>query len=316
MMQFPWARYAVRRGIGLVWVLAALLVATFLIVRLIPGDPARRVAGLDATAEDVERTREALGLNKSLPEQFVDYVSAIVRFEFGRSFVTREPVAKVVADRFPKTVQLAVTALAIVMLGAVPLGLLFGALTREGRRRRLEIGFAAVTSLGGALPEYLAATFLAFVFAVWLRWLPVAGSTEWHAIVLPAVAIALRPTTTLSRIVRVETLNVLAQDYIRTARGKRLPAALIYFRHTLPNVLTAALTIGGTLFTGLIAGAVVVENVFAWPGLGTQLVQAILTRDYPVVQAVTLMLGCAVVLVNTAVELLLAVVDPRSVIKA
>jgi len=175
---------------------------------------------------------------------------------------------------------------------------------------------AGVTSVGGALPEFLASTFLAFVFAIWLRWLPVAGADERAAIVLPALAISLRPISVLSRIVRVETLNVLAQDYMRTARSKRLPPRLLYLRHALPNVLTAALTIGGLLFTGLLGGAVIVENVFAWPGLGTAVVQAVLNRDYPVIQGVILMLGMAVVLVNTLVDILLGVVDPRSIIRA
>jgi peptide/nickel transport system permease protein len=144
----------------------------------------------------------------------------------------------------------------------------------------------------------------------------VAGSDERAAIVLPAVAISLRPIAVLARIVRVETLNVLAQDYIRTARSKRLPDRLLYLRHALPNVLTAALTIGGLLFTGLLGGAVIVENVFAWPGLGTAVVDAVLSRDYPVIQGVILMLGAAVVFVNTLVDVLLGLVDPRSVIRS
>jgi peptide/nickel transport system permease protein len=164
----------------------------------------------------------------------------------------------------------------------------------------------------GALPEYLAGTFLAFVFAVWLRLLPVAGDAGWSSLVLPALAIALRPSAVLARIVRVETLNVLAQDYMRTARSKRLPVRLIYLRHTLPNVTTAALSIGGLLFAGLIGGAVVVENVFARPGLGTALVSAVMNRDYPVIQGLILMIGVAVAFVNLMVDVLQGILDPRS----
>jgi peptide/nickel transport system permease protein len=189
--------------------------------------------------------------------------------------------------------------------------MLAAALTRENRNRGFELAFTAVTSTMSALPNFLSATFLAFLFAVWLRWLPVAGASQWSAVILPAIAVGLRPLAELSRIVRVETLNVLTQDYVRTARGKRLPARLIYLRHVLPNVLTSALTIGGLVFAGLVGGTVVVENVFAWPGLGTALVQAILARDYPVVQGITLLLGMAVVLVNTAVDTTLKLVDPR-----
>jgi peptide/nickel transport system permease protein len=305
-----------RRAGSLGIVLAALVFASFLIVRLIPGDPARAIAGLDASQEDVQRIRVALGLDKPLLVQFVSYARRALRLDFGHSFVTNEPVTKLISDRLPKTVQLAAAALLLVMLLSVPLGMAAGAFTTEGRHRRAEVVFAAATSVGGALPEFLASTFLAFLFAVWLRWLPVAGSDERAAIVLPAVAISLRPIAVLARIVRVETLNVLAQDYIRTARSKRLPDRLLYLRHALPNVLTAALTIGGLLFTGLLGGAVIVENVFAWPGLGTAVVDAVLSRDYPVIQGVILMLGAAVVFVNTLVDVLLGLVDPRSVIRS
>jgi peptide/nickel transport system permease protein len=142
--------------------------------------------------------------------------------------------------------------------------------------------------------------------------LPVAGGQELSALILPALAVSIRPIATLSRIVRVETLNVLASDYIRTARGKRLPWRLVYLRHTLPNVVTAALTVGGLLFSGLVGGAVVVENVFARPGLGTMLVQGVITHDYPVVQGITLVLGVTVVVVNTLVDVMVAALDPRA----
>lgn len=311
----PGVRLALRRAASLGIVLAALLVASFLIVRLIPGDPARTIAGFDASGEEVERVRQALGLDRPLLTQFVVYTRNALRLNFGESFVTSEPVTKIIADRLPETGQLALVALFLVLLLSVPLGMIAGALTREGRNRGAEITFTTVTSIGGALPEFLASTFLAFIFAVWLRWLPVAGADTSAAIILPALAISIRPIAILSRIVRVETLNVLAQDYIRTARSKRLPAGLLYLRHTLPNVLTAALTIGGLLFTGLLGGAVIVENVFAWPGLGTAVVSAVLARDYPVIQGVILMLGIAVVLVNTLVDVLLGIVDPRSLIR-
>jgi peptide/nickel transport system permease protein len=188
-----------------------------------------------------------------------------------------------------------------------------GAFTREGRHKRGELTYTGVASVLGALPEFLAATFLAFVFAVWLRVLPVAGGDGLIGLILPVASVSLRPIAILSRIVRVETLNVLAMDYIRTARGKRLPWRLIYLRHTLPNVITAALTIGGVLFAGLVGGGVVVENVFARAGLGTALVTAVVQRDYPVIQGIVLVLGITVVLVNAIVDILVAIVDPRAV---
>jgi peptide/nickel transport system permease protein len=308
------AALALRRAASnLASVLAALMLACFLLVHLVPGDPALRVAGLDATPEDVANVRHTLGLDLPLSQQFVNYVTGIARLDFGKSFVTREPVAQVIADRLPKTLELAITAMLLVIGASLPLGMVAAALTRDDRNRAFDVAFTAATSTMSALPNFLSATFLAFLFAVWLRWLPAAGATQWSSVILPAVAVGLRPLAELARIVRVEMLNALAQDYVRTARGKRLPRWLIYLRHVLPNVLTGALTLGGLLFAGLIAGTVVVENVFAWPGLGTALVQGILARDYPVVQGITLLLGFAVVTVNTSVDAALTLLDPRAV---
>ena len=292
-------------------VLAGLLVATFLLVHLVPGDPARRAAGLEASGEQVEALRRELGLDRPLLVQFASYVGTLASGDLGRSFLTREPVTKIIADRLPKTLYLASIAVGLMLLVSVPVGMAAAGVTWGGRNRSVDLGFTVATSLMGALPPFLLATFLAFIFAVWLGLLPVAGATRWTSVILPALAIALRPMAELARIVRVETLNVLAQDYIRTARSKRLRPFRLYARHVLPNVLTAALTIGGLIFAHLIGGAVVIENVFAWPGLGTALVQAILARDYPTIQGVILLLGCVIIAVNTVVDLLLAIIDPR-----
>ena len=201
------------------------------------------------------------------------------------------------------------------MIVSIPLGMVMGAFTREGRHRRVDFGFTAITSVVGSLPEFLTATFLAFLFAVLFRLLPVAGTGSPQAFVLPVLAIALRPIAVITRLVRVETRNTLASDFIRTARGKRIPNRVLYLRHVLPHVLTAALTVGGLLFAGVIGSAVVVENVFSLPGLGSELVSGVLDRDYPVVQGIVLVLGVTVVMVNAVVDITLAVIDPRSAIK-
>jgi peptide/nickel transport system permease protein len=187
-----------------------------------------------------------------------------------------------------------------------------GAHTREGRHRRMEFGFTSVTSVLAAIPDYLTGTILVFLFAVQFRLLPVAGSGSFEELILPAIAVSLGPTMSLSRIVRLETLNVLAQDYIRTARSQRLPARTIYLRHTLPNVVTAALTIGGVLFANIIGGTVIVENVFNRPGLGTALVNAVVAKQYVLVQGITLVLGLFVVVVNAVVDVTLGLLDPRT----
>ena len=307
-----WAGFLARRLIGLVVVTFVLVFLSFMLVRWIPGDPAVVVAGPDANEAQLNVIRRSLGLDRPPLEQFATYAANVLRGDLGASFFSREPVARIIAQRVGTSVQLAGAALALVLLVAIPGGMLAAHLTRDGRHKRGEVGFTAVTSVVGSLPEYLAATFLAFVFAVWLRLLPVAGTEGWQSLVLPTLAISARPVAILTRIVRVETLNVLTQDYIRTARSKRIPERLIYLRHTLPNVITAALTIGGVLFAAIVGGGVIIENVFARAGLGTALVNGVLSRDYPVIQGIILVLGVTVVVANTIVDVLLATLDPRS----
>jgi peptide/nickel transport system permease protein len=308
----PWVRFVGQRVLGLVGILLGLILATFLMVRLIPGDAALAIGGTTATGEQLQQIRHSLGLDLPWYVQLGSYFLNVVQGNLGVSFRDHIPVTEVIAFRLRPSLTLAATSLLVIILLSVPLGMLAAALTKDGKRPRSEVAFAGLTSLVGSIPEFLMATFLAFIFAVWLRLLPVAGDEGWISLVLPVAAIALRPIAILMRIVRVETLNVLAQDYIRTARSKRLPERLIYARHALPNVLTATLTIGGLLFANLIAGAFVVENVFARPGLGTAMVDAIDNRDYPVIQGITLMLGVTVVIVNATVDILLGIVDPRS----
>jgi peptide/nickel transport system permease protein len=307
--------FLVRRFIGLVVVLIALALATFAMVRLIPGDPGLSIAGIGATKAQIDAINHALGLDQPFLVQLTTFMGNLLHGDLGKSFMTNEPVSQLIQERIGNSLQLASFSLALVLLLGIPGGMLAGALTREGRHPRGEVAYTAVSSVFGALPEYLAGTFLAFIFAVWLRLLPVAGADGFQSLILPAVAVSLRSVAILSRIVRVETLNVLAQDYMRTARSKRLPARLIYLRHALPNVVTAALTVGGILFAQLIGGAVVVENVFARPGLGTSLVIAVLNRDYPVIQGIVLVLGITVVSINAIVDVLLGIVDPRSLSK-
>jgi peptide/nickel transport system permease protein len=309
----PWLGYALRRILALAATLIAVGFASFVLLRLIPGDPAVLMAGDVADEAVVQRIRQQLGTDRPIQEQFVTYLSNLRRGELGSSFQTKQPVSQLIWTRGGNSLLLAGVSLALVLIISLPVGMLAGALTREGRHRKGEIAFAGVTSVLGSIPEFLLGTFLAFFFAVWLRLLPVAGDTGWQSLVLPSLAISLRSIAVLSRIIRLETLNTLGSDYIRTARSKRLPTRLIYVRHALPNIATAALTIGGLLFAGVVGGAVIVESVFNRPGLGTTLVSAIGTRDYPVVQGLVLVLGSTLVLVNALVDLLLALIDPRSI---
>jgi peptide/nickel transport system permease protein len=210
---------------------------------------------------------------------------------------------------------LAGLAFGLAVLVSIPLGVAVAVATRGGRRRFTELAFTSTTVVLAAIPEFLLAVGLVYVFGVRLGWLPVAGRVGPAAFVLPVLSLAIGPAAVLVRIVRVEMLAVLRADYVRTARAKRLPARLVYLRHALPNAVTATLTLGGLLLSALVAGTVLVENVFAWPGLGSSIVGSILAKDYPLVQGIVLVYGLGVLLVNLAVDIALAVLDPRSTIR-
>jgi peptide/nickel transport system permease protein len=311
-----WARFVLSRLVGLACVLAVLVVATFLVVRLIPGDPARQVAGPLASKEVVDNLRADLGLDRPAAEQFVDYAGGVVKLDFGESFVSGEPVRAIIGDRFAKTAQLALVSLVLVLVLGTAIGMWAAALTEAGRHPLIEGIFTAVTGGFASIAPYVSGTLLVFVFAVQFDLLPVAGSSRPESIILPAISVALVPAATVARFAKAETSKVLRADYIRSARAKRLGAPTLYLRHVLPNVLTATLTSAGVFFAQLMGGAIVAENVFSWPGLGTALINAVLGKDYLVVQGVALFLGLVIVLVNAAVDLLLAAVNPRSALRS
>lgn len=311
----PLVRLIARRLVALVVVVFVVMVGVFAMVQLVPGDPIYQAFGTDITREQYERMTAQYGFDKPLAQQFSTYVGNVLQGDLGRSFPTQQPVVDLIKERMWTSAALAGAALLLLFLIAVPLGMLAGALTQEGRHPRFEVGFMGGSSLLASLPDYLIGTVLVFVFAVQLRIFPVAGADGAESLVLPAIAVCMASTMTLARIVRIETLNVLAQDYIRTARSQRLPTLLIYARHVLPNVLTAALTVGGLIFAQIIGGAVIVENVFARPGLGSALVRAVVSNDYPVVQGITLMVCVMVVLLNMVIDIVLAIIDPRSLAK-
>ena len=198
---------------------------------------------------------------------------------------------------------------------AYPLGLGMAILTQNGRHRKTEVGFAGVTGFVQAIPDFVLATALVALFGVTFQLLPVATETGPSSYVLPVLSLTLGSVAVLSRVIRLEGLRVLGEDYIRTARSKRLPARIVYVRHALPNMLTASLTISGLFLAGLVAGTVLVENVFAWPGIGSTVVSSVIARDYPVALALSLLLGAITLIINLVVDVLLAIVDPRSVIR-
>jgi peptide/nickel transport system permease protein len=311
----PWVRFGVRRLGRLLVSLWVLVTASFLMIHLIPGDPVRGALGPTAPAALVAAKREEMGLDDPILVQYWHYLQHLFTGDLGTSLVSQLPVSEIVAQRLPATLQLAVLAFLLAVAIAVPLGVTMGVLTRRGHGRRTELGFTTTSVVLGTIPDFLVAVGLVYVFGVNLGWLPVAGNDTPSAYVLPVLALAIGPAAILARIIRVEMVAVLEADFIRTARAKRLPNRTVYLRHALPNALTASLTLGGLLLSGLVAGTVLVENVFAWPGLGSTIVSSILNKDYQVVQAIVLVYGAGVLLVNTLVDVALALLDPRSMIR-
>jgi peptide/nickel transport system permease protein len=306
----PWMRHAGRRLLGLASVFMALVVITFAVVHLAPGDPAVLVAGSGATAADIEKVRVQLGLTQPLIVQFGKYVGNIFRFNLGRSYQTGTPVSVLLRQNLGDSAILAGLSLALVLLAATTVGLL-GAYFADNARPKSAIAFTSVMSILGSVPEYLTATVLVFVFALRLAWLPVTGAGGWNSLVLPVLSLSLLTIAILARITRIEAMTVLKQNFIRTARSKRIPESMILRRHVLPNVLISTLTLGGLVFPALIGSAIVVETVFARPGIGTLLVNAIIARDYPVVQVCVLVLGMMIAVVNLIVDLIIRAIDPR-----
>jgi peptide/nickel transport system permease protein len=287
-------------------VVFGILSGLFFLLRL-SGDPALVLAGPDATPETVAEVRRQLGLDEPLAVQYVSFLGQTARLDFGRSFRYRQPALPLVLQRLPTTLQLAAAAVAVAVVVAVPLGVL--AAVRRGRvESRLIMLLAA---LGQAMPSFWLGIVLILIFAVRLRWLPSFGSGDLQHAVLPVATLAAFQVARLARLVRSEMLEVLSQDYIRTAYAKGLSARLVLWRHALRNTLVTLVT-AGLDFSILIGGAVVVETVFTYNGLGLQLVESIGGRDYPVVQATVFVVAIVVVLVHFLVDWSYQLLDPRT----
>jgi ABC-type dipeptide/oligopeptide/nickel transport system permease component len=292
-----------------------LVTACFAMVHALPGDPVRDALGLKTPAAVVAAERHKLGLDASLWTQYWHYVHDLVSWKLGTSLVNGTSVSSILAQHLPPTIALAAIAFVVVILIAIPLGMVIGIITRDSRGRRVHLGFGAMTGVMLSVPDYVLSVLLVYLFAVTWHVFPVAGRSGAASYVLPVIGLSAGPIAYLVRIVRAETQRVLAEEYMLTARAKRLPGRLLYLRHALPNILTATLTVSGLILSSLLAGTVLVETVFAWPGIGNELVQSVLATDFPVVQAVALFFGSAVLLINLGVDIVIAIVDPRSTIR-
>jgi glutathione transport system permease protein len=296
-----------KRVLQAVPVLFGVSVAVFLMIHMIPGDPARLVAGLDATTEDIENVRRTLGLDRPLPVQYIEFVKHAFLGEFGNSFRTGRPVIEEIGSRYMNTLALGATALGF----AIVFGVVTGTISAVKRFSLIDNAALLVSILGVSAPTFFLGLLLMLVFSVWLGWFPLSGKDSWTHYVLPAITLGTASAAVISRIMRSSLLDVLDQDYIRTARAKGLSNAIVVGKHALRNAMVPVVTVIGLQLGYLLGGAVVTETVFAWPGLGRLLVQSIIARDFPVVQAAVLLLALTFVIVNLMTDLVYGLLDPR-----
>ncbi|MFT4716430.1 MAG: peptide/nickel transport system permease protein [Paracoccaceae bacterium] len=308
-------RFAATRLISLMLSLLAASIVIFAVIEVIPGDPASFMLGMNAQEDTVAALREQLGLEGSVISRYFGWVSGMMQGDFGTSYTYRVPVSELIVARIWISLPLAIYALAISTLIAFPVGLIAAAM----RGRPTDTGIMATTQLGIAIPNFWFAMFLVVIFAINLRWFSAGGFPGWDqgfwlsmkALTLPAIALALPQASILARIMRSSVLDTLDQDYIRTARAKGLTRRQAITRHALRNAMIPVLTIIGMQFSFLLAGAIIIENVFFLPGLGRLIFQGITQRDLVVVESVVMLLVFAVITVTFLVDLAYAGVDPR-----
>ena len=309
--------YLARRLLLLVPVLVGVSVVVFLVLHLSPGDPAEIMLGSQATQEDLTRLRRELGLTEPLHVQYLHWIAHVARGDLGRSLWMKRPVLDEVLNRYKATLVLTASGLLISTLGGIALGVASAVRPHSFLDR-----MSAVTSLFGAsMPVFWLGIVLMVIFSLWLGWLPASGMWAPYGggglpdllahLVLPAVTLAAASLTIIARLTRSAMLEILSQDYIRTARAKGLIEQRVIFRHGLKNALIPIVTVVGVQAGYLLGGAVLTETVFAWPGVGLLMVQGILARDFPLVQGCVLVIALTFVLINLAVDLLYAWLDPR-----
>jgi ABC-type dipeptide/oligopeptide/nickel transport system permease component len=299
--------YVARRLIFSMFVLWGALTVVFLAVRAVPGDPAQMMLGPNATAADMDSLREKLGLNRPLLVQYGAYMLQTLRLDLGESIRMPQPVVGLVAERLPTTGKLALTAIVIAVLIAFPLGIV--AALRPGG---IVDGIVSVVSLlGQSIPGFWLGIMFILIFARFLRLLPSSGDESLASLVLPSVTVALPLVGVLTRLVRSGLLDVLDEDYIRTARAKGLTPQTVMWRHAIRNMLIPVITVVGLQIGTLLGGAVITETVFAWPGVGLLLIDAITNRDYPLVQAAILFITFTFVMISFLVDLSYGLLDPR-----
>jgi glutathione transport system permease protein len=299
-------QYLVKRLLGLLPTLLLVALLVFLFVHLLPGDPARLAAGPDATPETVQLVRKDLGLDRPLPQQFVGFIGGALRLDFGKSLRTKRAVSTEIAERFMPTFWLTLWS----MLWSVTFGMTIGVVSAVWRNRWPDrLGMTLAVS-GISFPAFALGMVLMQVFAVQLDWLPAIGNDSWRSYILPSLTLGAAVAAIMARFTRSAFVDILGEDFIRTARAKGLGERDVVVRHALRNALIPVVTMMGLQFGFLLGGSIVVEKVFNWPGLGRLLVDSVDMRDYPVIQALVLLFSLEFILINLVVDVLYGLINP------
>ena len=299
--------YLLKRVVLALPVLIGVSLVVFTMIRLIPGDPAQLMAGQAATQEIITEIRRDLGLDRPIIVQYAYFLRNAVRGDLGRSLFNRAPVTEELALRFPRTVRLGLAS----MLVAAAIGVPAGIISATRHLSWVDSLVMVVALAGVSMPVFWLGLNLILIFAVRLQWLPAIGHESWAHLILPAVTLGAASAAIIARMTRSAMLEVLRQDYVRTARAKGVAEPTVIGRHALRNALIPVVTVAGLQLGTLLSGAVLTESVFAWPGVGRLLVDAVLARDYPIIQGTVLLIATTFVLLNVLVDLLYAVLDPR-----
>lgn len=300
-------KYIIKRIIGVIPTLIIVTTFVFFFVRLIPGDPARLVAGPQATLEDVEVVREELGLNKPIVIQYVDYVTGLLHGDLGTSLRTKRPVATEVSLRYMNTVKLTLFSL----LWSVIVGVLLGVWSGKHRSKWQDYTGMTLAISGISMPSFWIGFLLITVFSVNLKWFPTTGADSWKSFILPAIALGTSIAAIIARFTRSSIIEVMKEDYIRTARAKGLKERTVIWKHAFRNAMISVVTVVGLQFGFLLGGSVVTESVFAFPGLGSLLVESVNYRDYNAIQSLILIFSLHFVVINLVVDILYALLNPE-----
>jgi peptide/nickel transport system permease protein len=300
-------RYFARRFLLSLPVLVGVTAVTFSLMYLIPGDPAVLLAGPTANADEINALRSRLGLDRPPIPRYLDYMARLVKLDFGTSLRTKEPVAFEIMVRLPNTLLLAGVAIAL----AAFFGLAMGILASSRHLSAIDSLTMIVSLLGVSMPVFWLGLLLILVFAEYLQWFPVAGRGDWRFLVLPSITLAARALGEIARMSRADMLEILREDFIRTAHAKGLGERKILIKHALRNAAIPTVTVVGLRFGTLLSGAVITETIFAWPGIGRLMVDAISVRDFPVIQGTILVTAVVFILINLLVDLTYALLDPR-----